>query len=49
MHLERKTSLAGNSHTIIFNLWFSNLTLGRVDDEEKETELAKNLADMAEV
>jgi len=49
MRLERKTSLAGNSHTIIFNLWFSNLTIGRVDAEEKETELVKILVDMAEV
>jgi len=49
MFLERKTSLAGNLHTKIFNFRFSKLTLGGVYAEAMEAETVKYLADMAEM
>jgi len=42
--LERKTSLAGHSHTKILNLLFSEFTLGRVNAVEAEA--VENLVDM---
>ena len=45
--LERKTSLAGHSHTKILNLLFREFTLGRVDAEAEEAEAVENLVDMS--
>ena len=49
MFLERKTSLIRNPHAKILNLWFNNLTLGRVYAQAMEAETVKNLADVAKV